>query len=155
MKIISHRGNLNGPNSCAENHPDSIREAISKEFDVEIDLWKISDSFLLGHDEPEYEIKKDFFLEYSKMLWIHCKNLESLNYLSENKEELNFFWHQTDDYTLVSNKIIWTYPKKRILNNSIIVDLDPPSTDRIYAYKDIYGVCTDYAEETKSILSHL
>ena len=37
MFLISHRGNLNGPNIKDENNPDYIMEALSKDFDVEID----------------------------------------------------------------------------------------------------------------------
>lgn len=45
MKIISHRGNLNGPSPKTENTPEQIDFALKKGFDVEIDLWKINDKF--------------------------------------------------------------------------------------------------------------
>ena len=48
--IISHRGNLCERNPESENHPDYIHEVISAGFDLEIDIWKIGDYYMLGHD---------------------------------------------------------------------------------------------------------
>ena len=28
-------------------------------------------------------------------------------------KSLNYFWHQTDDFTLTSHGYIWTYPGKK------------------------------------------
>jgi hypothetical protein len=52
MILISHRGNLNGPNPERENHPDYIWEALRAGFEVEIDVWWVEGKFKLGHDEP-------------------------------------------------------------------------------------------------------
>jgi len=41
MRIISHRGNLYGPNQKTENSIDSIYSAISLGFDIEIDIWLV------------------------------------------------------------------------------------------------------------------
>ena len=38
MIIISHRGNLDGPDKERENNPHFIDDCITKGFDVEIDL---------------------------------------------------------------------------------------------------------------------
>ena len=38
MKLIAHRGNIFGSDTSKENSPDYIDEALSKEFDVEIDI---------------------------------------------------------------------------------------------------------------------
>jgi len=58
MKLISHRGNINGTNPIEENRPKYIENAISMGFDVEIDIrYDIKTSTLwLGHDEPQYMI---------------------------------------------------------------------------------------------------
>ena len=55
MKLISHRGNLNGPNKEHENHPDYIWEALQAGYEVEIDVWWVDGKFKLGHDEPQYD----------------------------------------------------------------------------------------------------
>ena len=47
MKIISHRGNLEGRIPEDENNPDYIHEAIESGFDVEIDLWLYENGFYL------------------------------------------------------------------------------------------------------------
>ena len=56
MKLIAHRGNLNGRNLQLENSPANIMEAIWKGYDVEIDVWHVKNEFYLGHDEPLYEV---------------------------------------------------------------------------------------------------
>lgn len=37
MRIIAHRGNLNGP-TTKENHPDYLLQAIEAGFDAEADI---------------------------------------------------------------------------------------------------------------------
>ena len=56
MYLISHRGNLDGPNVKDENKPNYILYALSKGYDVEIDVRIYKDKFFLGHDEPQYKI---------------------------------------------------------------------------------------------------
>lgn len=136
MKIISHRGNINGP-SIYENVPHHIQKCLSDGIECEIDVWKIQDTFYLGHDNPEYEV--DFSFLTQKGLWCHAKNLESLRDML--KHNINCFWHQNDDFTLTSSGYIWTYPNKSVLDNSIIVDNDPNWKEKHY---QCYGVCSDY-----------
>jgi hypothetical protein len=136
MLIISHRGNLYGPNSCKENHPVSIERALLYNFDCEVDVWKIDNKFFLGHDCPEYEIKREFLLQGG--LWIHCKNLDALIDL---RESANAFFHDRDDYTLTSKNIIWVYPGKKAIKDCVLVNNTQSDLP-----KDIYGVCTDWAE---------
>ena len=58
MKLIAHRGNTEGPNPLEENKPEYIEQAIENGFDVEIDIWYITQTkqFFLGHNKPEYLI---------------------------------------------------------------------------------------------------
>ena len=60
MILISHRGNLSGPNPNRENSKEYILEALDKGYSVEIDVWLVKDKIYLGHDNPEYEINIDF-----------------------------------------------------------------------------------------------
>ena len=138
MKLISHRGNLTGKNSCLENHPASILKALSLGYDCEIDVWRIGDKLYLGHDIPKQEIGYDFLCD--ERLWIHCKNYESLAYLS-NRVPANVFFHNNDDYTLTSKGIIWAYPGKDAGENCVRVQLS------VEPYPgNIYGVCSDCVE---------
>lgn len=60
MKIISHRGNLDGPTPDRENSPDFIKKALKSGYHVEIDLRIIDGKFWLGHDGPQYEVVSEF-----------------------------------------------------------------------------------------------
>ena len=66
MKLIAHRGNINGPNKEKENKPEYIIEAINKGYYVEIDLWLIDDKLYLGHDNPQYVIEETFLSDIEK-----------------------------------------------------------------------------------------
>tara|TARA_Y100001938_G_C8088322_1_gene433454 strand:- start:638 stop:1057 length:420 start_codon:yes stop_codon:yes gene_type:complete len=136
MILISHRANISGPDPENENHPDKILCVLELGLDCEIDVWKIDDYFFLGHDEPKYKIDLDFLSKPN--LWIHAKNFDALNSLPS---KLKFFWHESDDYTLTSNNLIWTYPDKKIDSKSIIVDKNRNWRDKNY---NCFGICTDY-----------
>ena len=47
MKLISHRGNINGKQLDLENDPKYIENAIKQGYDVEVDIW-YTDGFYLG-----------------------------------------------------------------------------------------------------------
>ncbi len=137
MKLISHRGNLKGRNKKLENSITYIENAISKGFDVEIDVW-FDDAIYLGHDKPQYKCPMRFLVSNSSKLWIHCKNLMALQMFS-GIDSLNIFWHQEDDFTLTSKGYIWTYPKKEVCNKSVIVVGDATK----YNGEKCYGLCSD------------
>jgi hypothetical protein len=142
MILISHRGNISGPNPERENSPDYILEALNSEFDVEIDLWSYDTKLFLGHDNAKYEINKDFIENNKDKLWIHCKNLEALYVCQFILNDVHYFWHQNDDYTLTSKNIFWTFPGKDLTPNSILVNFE--KINYISTGSKIYGVCSDY-----------
>ena len=45
MILISHRGNIDGPNPKLENSPEYIQLAMEKGFDVEVDVWYKDDNW--------------------------------------------------------------------------------------------------------------
>jgi hypothetical protein len=142
MLKISHRGNLSGP-SPRENHPFYIEEAIFAGFDVEVDIYLVDNQLWLGHDKPQYLTSKTFIDRYKDSLWIHCKNLEALEYFVNLKENYKYFWHEEDSYTLTSNGLIWTYPGKPITDKSIIV---LKGQDVAPSYQVAFGICSDYVK---------
>ena len=148
MRLISHRGNIEGPNPEKENHPDYIMDALLQGFDVEIDVWCIDGKLMLGHDEPTYDITSlelNVEILKSKELWFHCKNLEAITYFAENGTGLtNYFWHQEDDFTLTSQNIIWTYPGKSLTLNSICVMPEWANIHNKGELPECKGVCSDY-----------
>jgi hypothetical protein len=146
MVIIAHRGNLEGPKPEKENHPDYILEAHNKGYEVEVDVWYTAGNWYLGHDKPQYEIKSDFL--YLQGLWLHAKNIDALYQLGSGYRKNNFFWHQSDDFTLTSNGVIWTYPGKELTDRSVIVMPHRLEKGKRYP-RDVYGICTDFALEAK------
>jgi hypothetical protein len=136
MFFISHRGNLTGPSITNENHPEYIQNAISEGFDVEIDIREYKGKLYLGHDEPQYEISKEFVK--NKKLWCHAKDIDAL-WTLKNLNTI-FFWHERDSYTLTSNGYFWTYPGINLIKNSICVLPE----NHNYKNIDCSGICSDY-----------
>ena len=141
MNLISHRGNIEGSVLGSENSPMYVRNAIQKGYDVEVDFWAGDNGLYLGHDFPTYQITEDFLNIHKNKLWIHCKNLEGLYYLSTT--DYNYFWHQEDDYTLTSKGYIWTYPGRDVVYNSVIVCQDLVDSKKM-SKQNIHGICSDY-----------
>lgn len=154
MKLIAHRGNINGPNSSDENNPQYIDNAINLGYDAEIDIrFDLNENkFYLGHDESQYPVTLDWLNQHQEKLWIHCKDISALFYFVNNTTEYNYFWHQEDDFTLTSKNYIWTYPGKSHTPKSIIVmpemDLKTEFSNSLKEY-DCFGICTDYISYLK------
>jgi hypothetical protein len=144
MKLISHRGNLNGPEVSSENLPASIEKVINLGFDCEIDFWCLGKKYFLGHDKPENEINLSFLNNYKDFLWVHCKNLEGLNEILNLPFKIGAFWHQSDYFTLTTNGYIWTFPGQPTTRKSILVNLDQEVID--LKQLDVYGICSDYIQ---------
>jgi len=138
MILISHRGNLNGPNEVRENSPYYIMEAIAEGYDVEVDLWWVNGRVYLGHDEPQYEVSDEWLGERIDKLWVHCKNVESLNWIRSTS--LNYFWHEQDTLTLTSKNHMWVYPGKQPIIGSIAIMPEIHNDD----VSKCLGVCSDF-----------
>ena len=145
MILISHRGNLTGPNPTKENSLPYIQEALNKGFDVEIDIWFNDGVFYLGHDAIQYEVTLDWLKERKNNLWIHCKNIEAIEWFNNSKVTYNYFWHQEDTVTLTSKNFIWAYPGKQPINRSIAV-MPEIFNDKINL---CIGICSDYIQNYK------
>ena len=140
QKLISHRGNIFGPDVSKENSPSYILNTLEQGYDCEIDIWQVDSKLFLGHDEPQYQISIDFLTDQKDNLWIHCKNFEALNYLNK-MSHLNYFWHEEDRFSITSKGFIWTYPGNVVGSNSIIVDNENKAT-----HYECYGICSDYVD---------
>ena len=141
MILISHRGNLTGPNLSRENSPDYIQEALKADYNVEIDVWYKDKTWYLGHDEPQYEVERSFF--YNRFLWCHAKNIDALKELSSLG--IHCFWHQ-DDVTLTSMGYLWTYPGQPLTTKSICVmpERAPYNKEEITVAA---GICSDNIQD--------
>ena len=116
MILISHRGNLNGPDPKNENSHEYIDIAIENGFDVEVDVYFYKNNFYLGHDEPTYLSSLEY-LE-NKKIWCHAKNMEAMEAFYKTK--CHYFWHETDSLTLTSKGYYWTYPGKKLFNKKYL-----------------------------------
>jgi hypothetical protein len=146
IKLIAHRGLVNGPNSKLENHPNTITQAWDMGFDCEIDL-RVSDSGLwLGHDGAQYNIEEDFLKKGP--LWIHAKNLQALEYLQQDYT-LNYFWHQDDDYTLTSKGYVWAYPGQQLSKFAVNVMPEWNNTKLEDINLNCYAICSDWVVKIK------
>jgi hypothetical protein len=147
MKLIAHRGLLDGPDPHRENHPSAISSALSQGFDAEIDVWLMGNTPMLGHDQAQYVMPTEWFLQPG--LWIHAKNFEAANWLIDlhlTAPHLNFFWHDNDSRTLTSQGFWWTYPGQQLGKYSIAVMPEWHQKDlKSWAESQhCYGICTDY-----------
>lgn len=139
MKIISHRGNLNGPDQF-ENHPLQISKAIEQGFDVEVDIWGKDGDIWAGHDRPTYYLSKEFIFSIIPNAWFHCKNLEAIFLCKDLIYDINFFWHESDKYTITSKGYIWAYPGMPL--NDFSINVLPEISG--YTENNCFGICTDY-----------
>ena len=141
--LISHRGNLNGPQPSKENSTDYINKAIESGYDVEIDVWLINNKWHLGHDNPTYEVKYNFL--FDSRFWLHAKNGEAFDKLLKDKNyDFNVFWHTTEDWVLTSKRFIWTYPGKQLYPESVCV---LPEHSWVGDLTKCHAVCTDFVKE--------
>ena len=141
MKLISHRGNVNGSDPFTENTPEQIESCIIAGYDVEIDLWyDVEGQLWLGHDKPQHQVLWSWFTDKKQYLWIHCKDFRTFQHFSTHTEGYNYFFHQKDDYTLTSKHFIWAYPGKMYGNNTVINVVGEPGE----SLGECYGICSDY-----------
>jgi hypothetical protein len=144
MHWISHRGNIFGVEKSLENHPDQIEAAINMGFDCEIDV-RISKSnkIFLGHDVPTYEVNTKWIESFSMNLWVHCKDWKTLEYFIGTGH--NFFFHNTDDYTITSRGYIWAFPGKCFSNKfiNVLPEYDTEAKDLGITQSNQAGICSD------------
>jgi hypothetical protein len=138
--LISHRGNINGRLESYEKKPNYIDLAISKGYDVEVDVWYKDNMLWLGHDKPDYGVEFSWFIDRISKLWVHCKNIESIVFFKECGYDVNYFWHEEDTITLTSKNYIWAYPGKQPIKNSIAVMPEIFNDDTTKCL----GICSDY-----------
>jgi len=142
MILIAHRGNINGKFESYENEPNYVDIAISKGFDAEIDIHIIEGNLYLGHDAPQYGITQHWLDQRVDKLWVHCKNIEAVEWFS-SISGFNYFWHQEDTLTLTSKGYVWAYPGKQPIKNSIAV-MPEINNDNI---TQCIGICSDKVKQ--------
>ena len=141
MKIISHRGLVDGPNPAIENSPDAIRAALGEFFLVEVDIRMVDGKLWFGHDEPQYEVPEDFI--HNPDIIFHAKDRLALHYLAQR--DVHHFWHQDDAYTYTSHGWVWAYPGQLAAGRECIAVMPEINfSPEIINQSRFTGVCTDY-----------
>ncbi|OUW35596.1 MAG: hypothetical protein CBD35_06450 [Verrucomicrobia bacterium TMED175] len=145
MKIISHRGCVEGPDQQLENDPKNIDKCLGLGFEAEVDLRLDSNDFFLGHDFAQHKISLNWLLDRADKIWIHCKNEACIQYLNKLANDLNYFWHQNDTFTLTSKGFIWAFPNPKIYKEAINVlpELEIKDDESLALISPL-GICTDY-----------
>jgi len=141
-KLIAHRGNVNGISKILENTKGYIDSAIRSGYDVEVDVRTGDDGeFYMGHDEPQYEVELGWLCDRSESLWIHCKDFKTLSSLI--KWDLKVFYHEKEDYTVISNGLIWAHNLNEVDHNCVIPLLSKEDIRNI-PDSEVWGICSDY-----------
>ena len=149
MKIISHRGNINGPLPEKENRPSYIDSAIQLGYEVEVDLRYINGEFWLGHDIGQYKIELSWMEPRKEMIWFHCKDIESSLELLKFVN-YKFFCHSNDPYVLTSTNKLWVHDLKGKINKNCIIPLLDKKDISTYINDAPYAICTDYVSKIKN-----
>lgn len=144
MILIAHRGNIDKPKPQFENSPEYIKQALTKGYEVEIDVWYQERKWFLGHDSPLYPIKISFLKQ--EKLWCHAKNIQALYEML--KTHIHCFYHQNDDVVLTSQGYMWTYPGHTLTSTSICV-MPEWKENKGISLTDCAGICSDYISNYK------
>lgn len=143
MRIISHRGNLDGPEIESENRVRRIDEVIFRGFDAEIDLWQTEQGLFLGHDSPLFEVSTGWLSANKGRVWVHCKNIEAA--IACRALGMNWFAHDNDPFVSTSHGYIWVHPRNAFGSrqpHAVILDIEG---FRLGDFDlDCYGVCSDW-----------
>lgn len=157
MRIIAHRGLLEGPDKALENHPLQIQKALDMGFDVEIDIRFDKGRWYLGHDNMDHEIAPSWLK--TPNLWIHCKNVSAFYNLKRFRDDgINFFYHDTDLVILTSKGDVWTYfgpPETKDTQAVCVlpeVNYDWDEIGKMVNSGQWLGICTDWSLKARSML---
>jgi hypothetical protein len=160
MKIISHRGFLNGNNEMYEVDQNHLEKLFyDTPFDVEIDIRQYDSNFFIGHDEFEAsKIDKSFLDKWTDRLWIHAKDISTLEYILSHCPDWNVFCHQNDECALTSKRYIWQFPDQitSTKRSVLVINEHLHFLQRLWTTRNhnkIHGICTDYPEFAWKLLS--
>lgn len=152
MRFIAHRGNIEGPRNT-ENTKDYILSALNAGYDVEMDVTLRDDQLWLGHDTPQQVVDVNF-LKNDKF-WVHCKSVKTFHYLYNYG--INCFFHKDDLMTVTSKGYIWLHSDcshiDLIPHCLSIANLTYLNKEVLKRFKNIFGICSDYAKWFKDYYS--
>ena len=150
MIFISHRGNTDRIKKDLENTQRYIDLAISKGYEVEVDIWCIEKKLFLGHDNPETPVTLEWLEDRKNKLWIHTKNRSALEFFLSADPSFKFFWHTTEPFILTSNCLIWAHDYDSVENDSLCI-VPLLSLEQVIEadVREWYAICTDFPDQCK------
>ena len=149
MKLISYRGNINGPNPELENTAPYINDAISEGYVVAVDVWLIDDKLYLCTARPHitstsrsrgyrtgppYYETDESYLENS-MILVRARTPDTLVRLAKNGRVHCF--HTNKQSAVTSQGFLWT-TRDATGPNVLRVSLEGDPVSPCYA------VCSSY-----------
>ena len=150
MIFISHRGNTDKIKEELENSREYIDQAISKGYEVEIDIWRIDGKLFLGHDKPERLVTLSWLNNRKDKLWIHTKNRSALEFFTLIDDSYKFFWHTVEPFILTSNCLIWAHDYESVVNDNLcIVPLLSLKQVMEADVREWYAICTDFPDQCR------
>jgi len=146
MRLISHRGNVDSIQPERENTQEYIEEAISRGYDVEIDIWCTKDyNFYLGHDKPENPVEINWLYKNRHHLWIHAKDFKTLSRIN-SFSDFKVFYHKLEDHTVIlhTDKLYWSHNIEEASEDSVIPLLSEKELLSYDKSKKVFGICSDF-----------
>jgi len=141
MEIISHRGNMFGPDENLENNPRTI-EMASNFFKVEVDIRKIGKDYWLGHDNPMYLVRFDWLIYLKPRLLLHCKNDDVYN--CHALSSFHRFRHEEEDTVTCSLGNVLKHPNYTPIPGSYNMMPEKSKHETLETIFASSAVCTDY-----------
>ncbi len=154
MKIISHRGNIDGPGSDCER--DRVEMAIDAGFYVELDVRRAFNELMIGHDKLLYKLPVDWIRKpLADRFWFHAKDVATFNELGALG--LRVFMHTDEPFAVVfPERLKWIHPVHnpvvydRFTVKDVAVDVAGyPRLDVTSVTHSPYAICTDWPNQWK------
>ena len=140
MRLISYRGNKQGPNPELENTMGYVQETINRGLDVMVDLWLIDNKIYMGPEESKEPIDFDWLERFSSRLWLNCRDHELLSRfldLDPIGKYLHYFYLGSAETTLTSRNYLLATEDFKTKNCIVFL---PDINNNI---TDVYGICTN------------
>ena len=151
MRVIAHRGNLNGI-SPRENDPQVIRQVLDHGLSVEVDLWEIEGRHFFGHDSPAYLVN---LAEFDvQEVYFHLKTPHVPRLLHADA-----FAIDNDRYSLTLRGWLWTNYGQPVSAQSImcapeLVGHREPLDGFVSRCRDAAAICTDFPHRVSQLLEN-
>ena len=139
MRMISHRGNIDGPEHT-ENHPSQIDFAIHLGFEVEVDVWERDGNLWLGHDRPMFRVKELWLLDRQHQLLCHAKTIKAACMLEDMGMEC--FGHNLDAFVMSNVGDIILHPQAKYVEGCVV--MLPERRKKGEDYSKAGAICSDY-----------